>query len=84
MNIPSITDLCGWIGMILLLIAYGRQRTAALRTNALTNLVGAGFMAVMCVAQRAWPALTLQCVWAAIAVRDLISLAMRAPGTPPR
>lgn len=83
MNLPSITDLCGWIGMILLLTAYGRQRTASLRANALTNLVGAAFMAVMCVAQKAWPALALQSVWAAIAIRDLIWSA-KAPTAPPR
>lgn len=65
---PTIT---GWIGMVLLLVAYGARRKLNVRPYCLLNLGGAGALAVACYASAAWPAFALQCIWGVIAVRDL-------------
>lgn len=67
------SDAAGWSGMVLLLVAFGAKHRMSRTTLAWLNLVGAALIGVNCVAQRAWPVLALQSVWALIAAHDLLT-----------
>ena len=66
----------GWIGALLILIAYFlvscRKVDASSREYQLMNLLGAIGVGINVFYQRAWPALALEVVWAAIAVFVLL------------
>ncbi len=66
-----LTQALGWAGMVLLIVAYARRQRLSRRRYALTNLGGAALLGVSCYATAAWPPFAMQCVWAAIALRDL-------------
>ena len=73
-----ITQVCGWLGMIALLVAYGlnsnKRVTAESATYQLLNLfgvIGVGFNVLY---QHAWPALALQVIWGLIAVVALYKI----------
>lgn len=68
---PDLPSILGWIGMAMLLYAYGRRLTLNANQHAGLNLVGAVLICVVCFVQAAWPPFFLNCVWAAIAIRDL-------------
>lgn len=78
----DVPQIVGWIGMILLLVAYGGRRRFAPHTYAILNLIGASGLIVLTFVQAAWPAFALEVVWAIIAIRDLwqASGATRPPG----
>lgn len=70
-----VFDICGWIGMVLVLIAY-----ALLSTNKITNgkvyqflnLIAAIFMAIGLFPKNAWFSFALQVVWGVIAIVAII------------
>lgn len=72
MNIDG-PQIAGWVGMVLLLVAYGGRRRFHLRAYSILNLLGAAGLTVLTYAQAAWPAFALQLIWGSIACRDLLS-----------
>lgn len=66
-----IFDILGWIGMILVLVAYGLLSTNKIENGKLyqmLNLIAATFMAIGLFPTKAWFSFTLQVIWALIAV----------------
>ena len=62
----DIFDIVGWIGMILVLLAYILLSTNKLNngiTYQLLNLVAAALMAIGLYPKNAWFSFTLQIVW---------------------
>lgn len=72
-----VFDICGWVGMVLVLIAY-----ALLSTNKITNgkvyqflnLIAAIFMAIGLFPKNAWFSFALQVVWGVIAIVAIIKI----------
>ena len=72
-----IFDILGWIGMILVLVAYGLLSTNKIENGKLyqmLNLIAAIFMAIGLFPTKAWFSFTLQVIWALIAVVAIIKL----------
>jgi len=72
-----IFDLFGWIGMILVLIAYALLSTNKINTGKLyqfLNLIAAIFMAIGLLPKNAWFSFALQVAWAIIAVVAIIKI----------
>lgn len=73
-----IFDVCGWIGMILVLVAYVLLSTNKIDNGKLyqiLNLLAALFMAIGLFPKDAWFSFTLQVIWGVVAVIALIKLA---------
>ena len=68
----------GWIGTIMIVAAYyavtAKKADPRDRRVLVTNLAGAVGVGLSVYVQRAWPALALQLVWAAIAVIGLMNV----------
>jgi hypothetical protein len=66
----SLADISGWIGAVLVVGAYAAVtlgfswRPAALHT---VNLVGSAGLAAVAVAHHAWPSVSVNVIWLAIA-----------------
>ena len=72
-----IFDILGWIGMILVLVAYGLLSTNKVENGKLyqmLNLIAATFMAIGLFPTKAWFSFTLQVIWALIAFVAIIKL----------
>ena len=72
-----IFDILGWIGMILVLVAYGLLSTNKIENGKLyqmLNLIAATFMAIGLFPTKAWFSFTLQVIWALIVVVAIIKL----------
>ena len=72
-----VFDICGWIGMILVLLAYGLLSTNKIKNGILyqvINLVAAVFMAIGVFPKNAWFSFALQVIWAIIAVVAIIKI----------
>ena len=72
-----IFDICGWIGMILVLLAYGLLSTNKIKNGIvyqMINLVAAVFMAIGVFPKNAWFSFALQVIWAVIAVVAIIQV----------
>ena len=72
-----IIDTCGWIGMILVLVAYFLLSTNKINNGKLyqiINLVAAVFMAIGLFPKDAWFSFALQVAWGSIAIITLIKL----------
>ena len=66
-----IFDVLGWIGMILVLLAYGLLSTNKIPNGKLyqvLNLLAAIFMAIGVFPKNAWFSFILQVIWALIAI----------------
>ncbi len=74
MNILS--TIAGWIGMVFILIAYYlvsvKKVTGQSQFYQLLNFFGALGIIWNTFVQSAWPAMTLNIVWALIAIRTLL------------
>ena len=73
-----IFDILGWIGMILVLIAYALLSTNKIKNGRLyqtLNLLAALFMAVGLFPKNAWFSFALQIVWGFVAIVTLIKMA---------
>lgn len=66
-------EICGWLGAALLVAAYSlhTMRRAGPRLFHTLNLLGALGVGASALAKGAWPATTLELVWAGIAVYGL-------------
>ena len=70
-------DILGWIGMILVLLAYGLLSTNKITNGKLyqsLNLLAAIFMAIGLYPTKAWFSFALQVVWGIIAIISIIKL----------
>ena len=70
-------DICGWIGTILVLVAYALLSTNKINSGKLyqiLNLLAALFMAVGLFPKNAWFSFALQVVWGLVAIIALIKL----------
>ncbi len=70
-------DILGWIGMILVLLAYALLSTKKIENGKLyqvLNLLASIFMAIGLFPTKAWFSFTLQVLWGAIAIVSLIKL----------
>ena len=66
-----IFDILGWIGMVLVLVAYGLLSTNKIPNGKLyqiLNVIAAIFMAIGLLPKNAWFSFTLQIVWALIGI----------------
>ena len=74
MNI--LVNMLGWIGTGLIVGAYylvsNKKLDAAGRSYQLINLAGSACMGINVFYNKAWPAVTLQIAWAAIAILALV------------
>jgi len=72
-----IFDIFGWIGMILVLVAYALLSTNKIKNGylyQLLNLFAGVFMAIGLFPKNAWFSFTLQIVWAVIAILSIVKL----------
>ena len=70
-------DIMGWIGMLLVLLAYGLLSTNKIengKTYQVINLLASIFMAIGLFPTKAWFSFTLQVVWGLIAIISLIKI----------
>ena len=72
-----IYDICGWIGMVLVLVAYALLSTGKIKNGMLyqvLNLLAGVFMAVGLFPKNAWFSFTLQIVWSLVAIVAIIRM----------
>lgn len=72
-----IFDILGWIGMVLVLVAYMLLSTNRIENGKLyqvLNLVAAILMAIGLYPTKAWFSFTLQIIWASIAIIAIIKI----------
>jgi len=72
-----IYDIFGWIGMILVLIAYALLSTNKIKngmTYQILNLVASLFMAIGVFPKNAWFSFALQVIWGIIAIIAIIKI----------
>ena len=72
-----IFDILGWIGMVLVLIAYGLLSSNKIPNEKLyqiLNVVAAVFMAIGLLPKNAWFSFALQVAWAIIGVVAIIKI----------
>lgn len=70
-------DIVGWIGMVLVLIAYGLLSTNKIKNGVLyqmLNLLAGLFMAIGLFPKNAWFSFTLQIIWAIIAAYSIAKI----------
>lgn len=69
-------DIIGWIGMVLVLLAYGLLSLKKIENGFLyqiLNLFAGIFMAIGLFPKNAWFSFTLQIIWAIIALLSIVS-----------
>ena len=72
-----IFDVFGWIGMVLVLIAYALLSTNKINNGKiyqLINLIAALFMAIGLFPKNAWFSFALQVIWGIIAIVSIIKI----------
>ena len=72
-----IFDILGWIGMVLVLFAYGLLSTNKIdngKIYQILNLIAAIFMAIGLLPKNAWFSFALQVAWAVIALVAIIKI----------
>lgn len=70
-------DICGWIGMILVLVAYMLLSTNKINNGLMyqvMNLLAGIFMAIGLFPKNAWFSFTLQIIWSFVAVVSIIKI----------
>jgi hypothetical protein len=81
--ILDIYSILGWIGMILLLLAYFLLSTKRLKINYvlyhLLNLFGAAGIGISTFVTHSWPAMALNIIWIIIAIIAIIKILSAKP-----
>ena len=75
-----IFDILGWIGMLLVLLAYVLLSTNKINNDKLyqtLNLLAATLMAIGLFPTKAWFSFTLQIIWALVALISIIKLIIK-------
>ncbi len=70
-------DITGWIGMVLVLVAYGLLSTDKIKNGILyqsLNLAAGVLLAVGLFPKNAWFSFALQIIWAAIALVSILKI----------
>ena len=70
-------DIVGWIGMILVLLAYALLSTNKIKNGLLyqfLNLIAGIFMAIGLYPKNAWFSFTLQVIWSLVAIVAIIKI----------
>lgn len=70
-------DICGWVGMVLVLIAYALLSTNKIKSGYLyqiVNLVASLLMAIGLFPKNAWFSFALQVAWGIIAIIAIIHM----------
>jgi len=70
-------DIVGWVGMVMVLLAYGLLSINKIKNGVpyqLLNLFAGILMAIGLYPKNAWFSFTLQIVWASIALISIIKL----------
>ena len=73
-------DIIGWIGMVLVLLAYGLLSTNKIDNGKLyqiLNLIAAILMAIGLFPKNAWFSFALQVAWAIIAIVAIIKIILK-------
>ena len=73
----DIFDIIGWVGMILVLLAYILLSTNKLKngvTYQMLNLVAAALMAIGLYPKNAWFSFTLQVIWGIVAIIAIVKI----------
>ena len=73
-------DIMGWIGMILVLVAYIFLSTNKIKNGMLyqiLNLLAGIFMAIGLYPKNAWFSFALQIIWSLVAIISIIKIIMR-------
>ena len=73
-------DILGWIGMVLVLLAYGLLSINKIDNGKLyqiLNLIASIFMAIGLLPKNAWFSFALQIAWAIIAVIAIIKIVIK-------
>ena len=76
-----VFDVLGWIGMILVLLAYGLLSTNKISNGKLyqtLNLIASLLMAIGLLPKNAWFSFLLQIVWAIIAIVTIIKIVKKS------
>lgn len=77
----AITEMAGWIGMILVLTAYFlisfNKISSQKNIYQVLNLLGVLGIGINVFAQKAWPVFVLECIWATIAIISLFRIYYR-------
>ena len=72
-----IYDIFGWIGMVLVLIAYLLLSTNKInngKTYQILNFLASAFMAIGLLPKNAWFSFALQVIWGIIAIVALVKM----------
>ena len=70
-------DIIGWIGMVLVLLAYALLSTNRIKNGLLyqlLNLFAGVFMAIGLYPKNAWFSFTLQVIWSIVAIVAIIKI----------
>jgi len=74
----DIYSILGWIGMVLLILAYFLLSTKRVKSNYvlyhLLNLFGATGIVISALVTQSWPAMTLNIVWFVIAIFSIYEI----------
>ena len=76
-----VFDVLGWIGMILVLLAYGLLSTNKISNGKLyqtLNLIASLLMAIGLLPKNAWFSFLLQIVWGIIAIVTIIKIVKKS------
>jgi hypothetical protein len=84
MELATFTQIVGWIGTFLIVLAYylvsSKRLEGTNKLYQLMNLFGAIGLGINVLYQQAWPSVALQTVWGAIAVLALLKKTKPANG----
>jgi len=72
-----VFDIFGWIGMVLVLVAYALLSTNKIKAGILyqvINLIASIFMAIGVLPKNAWFSFALQVVWGIIAIISIVKI----------
>ena len=72
-----LLDIIGWLGMILVLVAYGLLSLGKIKNGylyQLLNLLASVLMGVALLPKNAWFSFALEIAWGAIAIAAIIKL----------
>jgi len=74
----DIIELCGWVGAIMLLIAYSANLLGKVKNDAviflLTNIVGSGLLIINAYANKAYPFIIINVFWFLVSLYQLAKL----------
>lgn len=72
-----VFDICGWLGMVLVVIAYALLSTNKLNNGKVyqfLNLIASLLMAIGLLPKNAWFSFALQVIWGIIALISIVKI----------